>query len=149
MAQDGLLRLRMVRVLPAVPGVVFQALTDPVELAKWWGPDGFVIPRVESDLRPGGAYRIEMQPPQGASFFLAGEFLDVDPPALLSYTFRWEDPDPADRETTVTLELHGVGASSTRLVFVQGDFATEGRLALHDEGWTQGFDKLEDLLRGR
>ncbi len=149
MAQDGALRLRMVRVLPAVPGVVFQALTEPGELAKWWGPDGFVIPRVESDLRPGGAYRIEMQPPEGDSFFLTGEFLEVEPPALLSYTFRWEDPDPEDRETIVVLELHGDGGGSTRLVFVQLGFATEGRLALHDEGWTQGFDKLEGLLRRR
>lgn len=68
--------------------MVFQALTDAVKLAQWWGLDGFTIPRVESDLRPGGAYRIEMQPPEGASFFLSGEFLEVDPPALLSSTFR-------------------------------------------------------------
>ncbi|MFD9480952.1 SRPBCC domain-containing protein [Streptomyces nojiriensis] len=84
MAQNGTLRLRMVRKFSAAPGVVFQALTDPVELGKWWGPDGFTIPRVESDLRPGGVYRIEMQAPEGTSFFLTGEFLKVDPPALLS-----------------------------------------------------------------
>ncbi|MFZ3499546.1 SRPBCC family protein [Streptomyces sp. 5.8] len=136
----------MVRTFPSAPGIVFQALTEPAELAKWWGPDGFTIPQVESDLRPGGAYRIEMQPPDGASFFLVGEFLEVDPPAVLSYTFRWEDPDPEDQETTVTLELHGDAHGSTRLVFVQGDFATEGRRALHDEGWTQSFDKLAGLL---
>ncbi|MFD3472098.1 SRPBCC domain-containing protein [Streptomyces sp. NPDC058682] len=147
MTQDGALRLRMVRTFSAAPGLVFQALTDPVELAKWWGPDGFGIPRVESDLRPGGVYRIEMQPPEGDSFFLTGEFLEVEPPALLSYTFCWEDPDPDDRETIVILELHDDGAGSTRLVFVQGGFATAGRLALHDEGWSQGFDKLEGLLR--
>ncbi|WP_327414218.1 SRPBCC family protein [Streptomyces sp. NBC_01233] len=147
MTQHGSHRLRMVRMFPAAPGVVFRALTDPVELSKWWGPDGFSIPRVESDLRPGGVYRIEMQPPEGESFFLTGEFLEVEPPALLSYTFCWEDPDPEDRETIVILELHDDGTGSTRLVFVQGGFATEGRLALHDEGWSQGFDKLEGLLR--
>ncbi|MFE5561785.1 SRPBCC domain-containing protein [Streptomyces sp. NPDC056544] len=137
----------MVRTFSAAPGVVFQALTDPVELAKWWGPDGFDVPRVESDLRPGGVYRIEMQPPEGDSFFLTGEFLEVEPPALLSCTFCWEDPDPDDRETIVILELHDDGTGSTRLVFVQGGFATAGRFALHDEGWSQGFDKLEGLLR--
>ncbi|MFF5184144.1 SRPBCC domain-containing protein [Streptomyces sp. NPDC000345] len=132
--------------LPAASPDVFRALTEPPELARWWGPDGFTIPAVESDLRPGGAYRIDMQPPEGALFRLAGEFLDVDPPRLLRYTFRWEEPDPEDRETVVTLELRDLGTGAAELVLTQGHFATERRRALHEEGWTQGFGKLERLL---
>lgn len=145
MTHSGGLRLDMRRLLRAPRPVVFRALTEPEELAKWWGPDGFAIPRVESDLRPGGGYRIAMQPPEGELFYLVGEFLDVDPPTRLSYTFRWEDPDPEDRETVVTLSLRAVGDTSTELVLTQGDFATERRRALHEEGWTQGLDKLEKL----
>ncbi|MET8678128.1 SRPBCC domain-containing protein [Streptomyces sp. NPDC004647] len=146
MAHDGGLRLRMQRVLRAPRSVVFRALTEPQKLAKWWGPDGFTIPSVESDLRPGGGYRIAMQPPEGDLFYLVGEFLEVDPPERLSYTFRWEDPDPEDRETVVALSLRDIGETSAELVFTQGDFATERRRALHDEGWTQGLNKLEELM---
>lgn len=146
MTHDGGLRLRMQRVLRAPRSAVFHALTDPQELAKWFGPDGYTIPRVESDLRPGGGYRIAMQPPEGDLFYLVGEFLEVAPPERLSYTFRWEDPDPEDRETVVTLSLREVDGNSTELGFVQGDFATERRQALHEEGWTQSFGKLEELL---
>ncbi|MGW4898111.1 SRPBCC family protein [Kitasatospora sp. NPDC004240] len=142
---DGL-RLQVQRFLHAPRPVVFRTLTEPQELAKWWGPDGFVIPSAERDLRPGGGYRIAMQPPEGDLFYLAGEFLEVDPPERLSYTFRWEDPDPEDRETVVTLSLGDAGAVSTWLVVTQGDFATERRRALHHEGWTQSLDKLEALL---
>jgi uncharacterized protein YndB with AHSA1/START domain len=146
MTHDGGLRLHMRRVFRAPRTAVFRSLTEPRELAKWWGPDGFAIPSVESDLRPGGAYRIAMRPPEGDQFYLVGEFLEVDPPQRLSYTFRWEDPDPEDRETVVTLWLRDIGGTSTELVLSQGDFATEPRHALHEEGWTQSFGKLDWLI---
>ena len=146
MADGPALRLDLRRVLLAARPVVFCALTDPDDLARWWGPDGFTIPTVERDLRPGGAYRIAMLPPAGDLFYLAGEFLDVDPPRRLSYTFRWEDPDPEDRETVVTLSLRDAGGATTELALEQGDFASERRRALHDEGWTQSFVKLAALL---
>ena len=146
MTKNGELKLRMRRVLPVQRPVVFRALTEPRELAKWWGPDGFATPNMESDLRPGGGYRIAMQPPDGDLFYLAGEFLEVDAPECVSYTFRWEDPDPEDQETVVTLSLQDLGGTATELIFTQGVFATERRRALHEEGWTQSLDKLAELL---
>ncbi|SOR82709.1 MULTISPECIES: SRPBCC family protein [Streptomyces] len=106
MTRDGELRLHLQCELDDLCPVVFRKLTDPREVARWWGPDGFSTPSVEIDLRPGGAYRIAMQPPEGELFYLVGEYIDVDPPVGLSYTFRWEEPDPDDRETVVTLSLH-------------------------------------------
>jgi uncharacterized protein YndB with AHSA1/START domain len=135
----------MKRVLPAPRPLVFTACTEPDELAKWWGPEGFTAPSVALDLRVGGSYRIAMQPPDGDLFFLAGEFREVDPPAQLAYTFRWEDPDPDDQETVVTLSFADLG-ESTELVFTQRAFATEGRRALHEQGWTDSLDRLQDLL---
>ena len=114
-------------------------------MAKWWGPRGFTATRIELELRVGGSYRIAMQPPDGDLFYLSGEFVEVDPPARLAYTFRWEDPDPDDRETLVTLSFGDLG-ESTELVFTQGTFATEGRRALHDQGWTDSFDRLQEML---
>jgi len=135
----------MKRVLPAPRERVFRACTEPDELAEWWGPKGFTAPSVELDLRLGGNYRIAMQPPDGDLFFLSGEFREVDPPAQLAYTFRWEDPDPDDQETVVTLSFGDLG-ESTELVFTQRAFATEGRRALHEQGWTDSLDRLHELM---
>ncbi|MEV0975229.1 SRPBCC domain-containing protein [Streptomyces sp. NPDC049915] len=146
MTHDGGLRLHLRRVLAAPSSVVFRALTEPRELARWWGPEGFTIPSVECDPRPGGGYRMAMQPPEGDVFHLVGEYLEVTPPVGLSYTFRWEDPDPEDRETVVRLTLRDIGAASAELTVIQGDFLTERRRALHEEGWTQALDKLEGLV---
>ncbi|MEV5106812.1 SRPBCC domain-containing protein [Streptomyces massasporeus] len=146
MTHGSELRVRLRRALDGSCPEVFRELTDPRELARWWGPDGFTIPSVESDLRPGGAYRIAMRPPEGELFYLVGEFLEVEPPERLAYTFRWEDPDPEDRETVVTLSLHDIDAARSELVLDQGDFASERRRALHEEGWSQGLGKLGELL---
>jgi uncharacterized protein YndB with AHSA1/START domain len=132
-------------VMPAPPSLVFRALTDPSELARWWGPHGFTIPGLELDLRVGGRYRIAMQPPEGELFYLQGEFREIDPPRRLAYTFRWEDPDSDDVETIVRLSLGDLG-DSTELTLEQGAFATEPRRALHQQGWTDGFEKLRGLL---
>ena len=145
MVRPGELALDLKRVLPAPRERVFRACTDPDELAKWWGPKGFTAPSIELDLRVGGRYRIAMQPPEGDLFHLSGEFRAVEPPALLAYTFRWEDPDPDDRETVVTLSFGDLGGS-TGLVVAQRTFATEGRRALHEQGWTDSLDRLQDVM---
>jgi len=135
----------MKRVLPAPRLLVFKACTEPDELAKWWGPRGFIAPSIEVDLGVGGRYRIAMQPPAGDLFYLSGEFREVDPPGYLAYTFRWEDPDPDDQETVVTLSLGDQG-ESTELVLTQRAFATEGRRALHEQGWTESLDRLQEHM---
>jgi len=145
MAADAELKLHLERVLPASRSLVFKAHIDPGELAKWWGPKGFTAPNVQLDVRVGGSYRIAMQPPGGDLFCLSGEFREVDPPSRLAYTFRWENPDPEDRETVVTISLRDLGAT-TELTVDQSVFATERRLALHTQGWTEGLDRLEALV---
>src|SRR3954449_7824321 len=139
------LTLEIGRVLRARPSVVFRAFSDPDELAKWWGPQGFSTPSLELHARVGAGYRIEMQPPQGAPFYLSGEFRAGDPPARLAYTFAWEDPDPDDLDTLVDLSFRDVGAS-TEVALRQGPFRTEARWRLHRDGWAHSFDKLERLL---
>jgi uncharacterized protein YndB with AHSA1/START domain len=147
-AHPGGLALDLKCRLPAPRARVFKALTKPDELAKRWGPHGFTSPSVDFDPRVGGSYRITMQPPDGEAFHLSGEFREVDPPAQLTYTFRWEEPDPDDQETVVTLTLQDRG-DATELVLAQGLFATEGRRALHEQGWTDGFERLQEVVSAK
>ena len=137
--------LHLERVLPASRTRVFRAATDPAELAEWWGPRGFTAPSVDLDLRAGGRYRIVMQPPEGERFHLSGTIREVEPPARLVYTFRWEEPHPHDRETTVAFTLGDAGGG-TLVVVDQGVFATDERLELHRQGWTESLDRLVAYL---
>jgi uncharacterized protein YndB with AHSA1/START domain len=146
MSAEGL-ALHMTRVLRAPRAIVWKALTDPGELAKWWGPRGFNTPAVDFDAREGLRYRIAMQPPEGDRFQLSGEFREVEPPVRLAYTFNWEPSDPDDRETLVTLSLEDEDGA-TQLGLTLGTFATEERRALHEQGWGESLDRLEELLAG-
>jgi uncharacterized protein YndB with AHSA1/START domain len=144
-ARSHELMLAAERVLPAPPPVVFAAFSDRGRLVRWWGPEGFTTRSLQFEPRVGERYRIEMQPPEGDPFWLTGEFREVDPPARLAFTFVWEDPDPDDVETLVVLTFRDLG-ESTKLGLEQGPFKTEARRALHRDGWSDSFDKLERLI---
>ena len=147
MASGGL-RLELDRQLPAPPSRAFEAFTDPGRLASWWGPEGFSVPRVRFAPVVGEAYRIEMQPPDGDAFHLAGEFTAVDPGKVLAFSFRWEPPDPDDVDNVVKLTFRPAG-DATELALVHGPFRTEERRALHHDGWTDSLNRLEALLSAR
>jgi uncharacterized protein YndB with AHSA1/START domain len=106
---------------------------------------GSPCPGQTSTCGVGGGYRFTMQPPSGDPFHLSGEFLEIEPPGRLVYTFRYEEPDPDDRETVVALSLDDV-ADATEVSLSQGEFATEARLALHRSGWTDSWEKLRELI---
>jgi uncharacterized protein YndB with AHSA1/START domain len=143
--QPNGLVLKLKHVVDSPRERIFTLLTQPAELAKWWGPHGFTTPEVELDLSVGGRYRFTMQPPEGEAFHLSGEFIEIDPPTRLVYTFRWDEPDPDDRETVVTLSLAAVG-DATEVSLSQGEFATDERLALHRSGWTDSLEKLGEVI---
>jgi uncharacterized protein YndB with AHSA1/START domain len=89
------LTVKLSRMVEASPQRVFEAMTDPEQVAEWWGPEGFTCPEVTLDPRVGGAYRIAMQPPEGELFHLAGEYVEVEPASRLAYTrFAGSRPTP-------------------------------------------------------
>jgi uncharacterized protein YndB with AHSA1/START domain len=143
--QPNGLVLKLKHVLDSPPERIFKLLTEPAELAKWWGPHGFTTPEVELDLSVGGRYRFTMQPPEGEAFHLSGEFIEIAPPTRLVYTFCWDEPDPDDRETVVVLSLAAVG-DATEVSLSQGEFATDERLALHRSGWADSLEKLGEVI---
>ena len=144
-ADSGGLTLHLEKLLPAPRERVFAACVEPEKLAEWWGPTGFTIPSVELDVRVGGRYSITMQPPKGQEFHLSGTFRQIDPLRRLVYTFEWEEPDPDDQETVVTLSFFDDG-DQTKLVLDQAPFATEARHALHEAGWTETLERLQQFL---
>jgi uncharacterized protein YndB with AHSA1/START domain len=143
---DGGPRLSLTAVLAAPRERVFRMLTEPAELVQWWGPHGIELRSAQVDLRVGGDYRFVMKPAEGLPFHLSGRFLSVDAGRGISYTFRYEEPTPDDRETVVTLTLDDRGPEETVLSLTHGAFATQERLALHRAGWSQSLERLATLI---
>ncbi len=109
--------------LPAAPGEVWQALTDPDWLSQWLADE------VMLDLRPGGEARFrigdqvrsgwveEISPPGGGALPGAGTGSDVVPGAGGRLVFWWaQDDEPASR---VALTLMPSEDGGTRLRVVE------------------------------
>ena len=124
---------------------VFRAWTDPEELKRWWGPEGYATPSAQADLRVGGTYRLGMQKlPAGDIFYLAGTYREVRPPERLVYTWRWE-AEPELGESLVTVEFRDLGQSTE--VVVTHEFLLAGKVRDdHQRGWTGCLDRLAKAL---
>ena len=70
-AEESADLVRITRIIDAPREQVFSAWTEPQQIRRWWGPGEFTCPEAEVDLRPGGAYRLAMQPTE-AHFELLG-----------------------------------------------------------------------------
>jgi uncharacterized protein YndB with AHSA1/START domain len=90
--------------IAAPPDRVFQALVDPQQVVKWWGREGiYSCTEYACDLRPAGKWRSAGATPNGGKFEVKGEFIEVDPPRLLAYT--WTASWTGGAKTTVRWEL--------------------------------------------
>jgi uncharacterized protein YndB with AHSA1/START domain len=90
--------------IAAPPDRVFQALTDPVQLSSWWGAKGmYRITEYQSDLRPGGKWASIGAGADGKSFRVDGEYIEIDRPRLIVYT--WNPSFAHLHNTTVRIEL--------------------------------------------
>jgi uncharacterized protein YndB with AHSA1/START domain len=58
---------------------VFQAISDPVRLARWWGPDGFTNTIHKFEFTPGGHWDFTMHGPDGANYPNQAMFTEIIP----------------------------------------------------------------------
>ena len=139
--------LRIVRRFDVAPQVVFDALTGPEAMRVWWTEQT----TFDIDLRVGGRWTIERR--EGDQTFVAeGEYLEVEPPTRLRYTFGMPQFSPNRDTISVEIAPEGVGCV---VVFEQSgvDIASELRELAHGErsasevGWQQGFDLMEAAWR--
>jgi uncharacterized protein YndB with AHSA1/START domain len=129
---------------------VFAAWTHPEVLRRWWaaGPE-WTSPWVEVDLRVGGSYRLGMTAPGSAdTHVVAGEYLEVDPPERLVYTWRWESPGApgGDAVTLVTVAFHDAGAAGTTVVLTHSGFPDAASHDRHGAGWRACLANLDNRV---
>jgi uncharacterized protein YndB with AHSA1/START domain len=90
--------------IAAPPERVFQAMTDPTQLMQWWGQKGrYQHTDCTMDVRIGGKWMSAGVGADGTPYKVEGEYLAVDPPHALTYT--WKPSFQEFNESTVAWEL--------------------------------------------
>jgi uncharacterized protein YndB with AHSA1/START domain len=138
------------RTFAAPREVVWRANTDPELIPRWWGPHRHSTRVEEMDVRPGGKWRFVSVDGDGTEFAFYGEYLEVEPPERIKWTFMFdvEGVGPQGGPETLTLQDLGDGRTLMRAVSHMGSAeAIEAALAT---GMTQGaietWDRLDELL---
>jgi uncharacterized protein YndB with AHSA1/START domain len=69
------------REVSASPAAVFAAISDPVRLARWWGPEGFTNTFDLFEFQPGGRWKFTMHGPDGKDYPNEATFTQIEPNA--------------------------------------------------------------------
>ena len=139
------------RVFEAPRELVYRAFIDPDQLAQWFGPVGFSVPRdsVDVDARVGGHQRFVMVNDDNPTWSspVDATFTEVIENELLVGTEHFEGVAGLQGPTPMTmrLEFHDEGGGRTRLVIVQGPYTAEME-PMARAGWESSFTKLDPLL---
>src|SRR5688572_22291534 len=99
----------MTRLFDAPRELVFEAMTRPEHIKRWWGRlgEGYSVPVCEVDLRVGGKWRFVNRHPKGEVAFY-GEYREIDVPNRVVFTEIFEQyPDTVSVVTSVFTEERG------------------------------------------
>ena len=125
--------------IDANPETVFEFFTNPEKMVRWKGRAATLDPR------PGGVYRIEMN----AETIVAGEYVEVDPPHRLVFTWGWEggyaSTPPGSSTVEITLTPDGDG---TLVRLVHSGLPNAESVAAHADGWDMYLGRLSIAAAG-
>jgi uncharacterized protein YndB with AHSA1/START domain len=150
--------LEVVRELPAPVPRVFRALSDPEELALWWGPPGFPMVWCSVDFRPGGVWHYLLRGERtGEEFWARSVYGEIAPPTRLTYLETSSDAagtvTDARPPANVTIELAPAtdDPDATRLeIRIRHQSVIDRDRAIRfgvETGLSRALDLLEDALR--
>ena len=149
-AQSYESELVLTRIFGVPRNLVWKAWTDPRQLAQWWGPNGFTNPVCKLDLRPGGAIRIEMRAPDGATYPMSGVFREIVEPGRLVFVSA-----PLDQQgnpmfevlNTVTLDDEGGKTKLTvHAQVIKTTALAPQYLRGMRAGWAQSLERLRNIF---
>ena len=128
---------------------VFDALTVPDLLVRWYGARGWRVVECDVDLRPGGAWRFVSSGPGGQRMVQSGTYLEVRRPHRLVHTevFDGSTDEPA-LVTIVLTERAGQTILRMTVRYPRAearDAMLETRMA---SGLREAYDRLAEVLSG-
>ncbi len=127
--------------------LVWKAITTPVLLLRWWGPEWAPLVACDVDLRVGGSWRYVCRDTEGNELGWHGIYRAIEPNHRVVSTEVFEGFPDAESLNTMTL-THAVGVTTLETVVLHSSREhRDGHLESGMEaGMQQTFDRLDTLL---
>ena len=127
---------------------VFRALTDPKELARWWGSsEAYRADEWTADFRVGGRWRARGRNVDGRPFSVEGEFLEIEPPRKVVQS--WKPDWDGGSTTTVTYLLDPIAGGTRVTVRHTGFGDRRDSCQGHGQGWERVLGWLQEYVAAR
>lgn len=153
-AENSSNQIRLTRVYDAPVRAVWEAWTDPEQIAKWWGPRGFTLTTHSKELRPGGTWRYTMHGPDGVDYPNIATYHVVEPRKTLVYDHGATDDTPPLFHVTVTFSEEA-GKTTLELAFTLASPEAAAEMARHikraggNATWDRLAEHLDEATTGR
>ncbi|MBL7714579.1 MAG: SRPBCC domain-containing protein [Bdellovibrionales bacterium] len=140
--------LKITRIYDAPLKAVWDAWTDPDQVAKWWGPRGFSITTHSKDLKTGGHWHYTMHGPDGTDYPNRTVYLEVDEYKRLVYDHGANDDQPALFRVTVifTESKDNKTHMDMTMTFRTPEVAAHSKKAIKDADGSSTWDRLAEYL---
>jgi uncharacterized protein YndB with AHSA1/START domain len=139
----------MTRLFDAPRHLVFEAMTKPEHVRKWWGnlDERYSMRVCDIDLRPGGAWRFVGRHPDGEVEFY-GTYREIVPPSRLVFTEIFAPyPDVESVITSVFTEENGKTRITSTCVYPSLDVRDMVIKSGMERGAAISYDRLEEVAR--
>lgn len=139
--------IKLTRVYDATIEAVWDAWTDPNQVAKWWGPRGFSITTHSKDLKPGGHWNYTMHGPDGTDYPNKTYYLEVDKYKRLVYDHGASDDRPPLFRVTVLFKKVGHKTQmEMTMALATPEAAEQTKKFIKDAGGNATWDRLAEFL---
>ena len=129
---------------------VWDAWTDPEQVAQWWGPRGFTLTTHSKDLRTGGHWNYTMHGPDGTDYPNITTYHQVEEYARLVYDHgATETAPPLFRVTVSFAESRGKTTMDMTISLATAAAADEARKFIKRAGGESTWDRLAEHLYAR
>ena len=139
--------ISLTRVYDAPVQAVWNAWTDPDQVAQWWGPRGFTLTHHSRDLRTGGHWHYTMHGPDGTDYENTTQYLEVLPLQRMVYDHGGHrDRPPLFRMTVLFTERDGRTQLDLSMAFPTPEVAVQMRGFTKQAGGEGTWDRLAEYL---
>ncbi len=138
----------MTRVFAAPRRLVFEALSKPEHMLRWYGPRSCPLVACEMDFRVGGKWKNVLRGPDGREMVMRGVYKEIKAPERLVSTESFDDY-PGQSLNTITLaEENGETTLTCRVLYESKEVRDAVIASGMERGAGETYDRLAEHVAG-